>query len=579
MRNPPHARVSQDAVAFVQKLPSIGELFLTNGSSFAREFSETVAVSDTGTLELDDAVYSYGVAEDGRLVITNCDSKALRLAVPAEIAGMPVKIIAAHSFSMCYSLEHIDLPASVEEIHGYSFMNTALETFEAPANLRYIGCKTFYKCKRLSTVTLNEGLLSIGDSAFRESGLASVEIPSTVMSLGQGIFDGTGILCGAGGLTVSPDNRRIRLKGGALYEIAEDGWALLQLVDEEAVAYDGEGVSEGKPLLYVADRAFADKKKLRSIKLPEGVVSVGEAAFRGCPALTEVHLPDSLETIGLKAFWETALPALHIPASLRTVGTAAFHTGSTVSGVHDATVRHVSVAPDNPVFCLLDGMLCMRTPDGGYQILLYTGQENPTGDVVIPREVTSIGPYAFSNAKGLRSLRLHSGIHTVDISGFDFGAIIPDIYYDDLETGETYTIRFPPGSHGYTYMRQAFNRGVFELEQVYELLDRAIMVTRDPLARAQSMLDRLTNPVFADEATLKRYRERLTSMLAKTVVEFGRNGFPQGIDMLLDVGVLRKGNIEEAIDAAQSAGEVAVLSRLMEIRRTQFGAVLFDFDL
>ena len=105
------------------------------------------------------------------------------------------------------------------------------------------------------------------------------------------------------------------------------------------------------------------------------------------------------------------------------------------------------------------------------------------------------------------------------------------------------------------------------------------MVTRDTFTRARAMLDRMLNPVFLPEGTFKQYRERLTGMLEKAVVEFGRNGYPQGIDQLLEVGVLREDNIETAIDAALGASEVAVLSRLMEIRRTRFGAALFDFDL
>jgi hypothetical protein len=43
--------------------------------------------------------------------------------------------------------------------------------------------------------------------------------------------------------------------------------------------------------------------------------------------------------------------------------------------------------------------------------------------------------------------------------------------------------------------------------------------------------------------------------------------------------LLDEGNIEAALDAAMEANEVAVTSRLMEIRRIHFDLPMFDFDL
>ena len=59
MRNPPHNRVSQNAIAFVNKLPSIGELFLTNGTAFDRELSAPVPVERTGTLERCSCIFHW----------------------------------------------------------------------------------------------------------------------------------------------------------------------------------------------------------------------------------------------------------------------------------------------------------------------------------------------------------------------------------------------------------------------------------------------------------------------------------------------------------------------------------------
>ncbi len=580
VRNPTNNRVSDDAVALVQKLPSVGELFLTNGTDFAREFADEISITATDSAECEDAVYEFAISDDGFALITKCASAARHLDVPDQLAGAPVRVIASHAFSTCYKLESINLPDDLEQIHGYAFMNTALHRFCAPSHLMHIGVKAFYKCLELHNVQLNEGLLSIGDSAFRESGLQSIEIPSTTLVLGQGIFDGTGVSCGNVDpcLRINADNPRFFLIGGVIYERCEDGLSLVQFVDEAIDSYVCPEEIEGA-LVRIDDRAFAGKKKLKSIELPEGVRSIGEAAFRGCTSLVHVGLPDTLESLGFRAFWETTLQDLYIPLALDTIGIAALHTGGTMAGSHAPTIKSVAVAEDNERFYLYKGLLCERKPDGGVVVLLYTGQDNPNGEVEIPREVTAIGPYAFSNAKGIRSLRFHSGVATIDISGFGFGAIVPEIIYDDLETGKSYTIMVPPSSRGYTAMRQSFNRGTFDLETAYELLDRATSVTQDMLGRSRIMLARIKDPVLAQPEVVQRFRNSLRGALEKIVVVFGRNGYPQGIDQLLETGILDAGNIESAIEAAQAAGEIAVLSRLMEIRRTEFGAALFDFDL
>ena len=77
----------------------------------------------------------------------------------------------------------------------------------------------------------------------------------------------------------------------------------------------------------------------------------------------------------------------------------------------------------------------------------------------------------------------------------------------------------------------------------------------------------------------REFEKKIARTLAATVTAFGRNGFPQGIDLLFDFGFLNQATIDVAIEAASDAGEIAVLSRLMEIKRISFDAPLFDFDL
>ena len=52
----------------------------------------------------------------------------------------------------------------------------------------------FSCCKSLSTVTLNDQLESVGDSAFTSAALESIAIPGTVKRLGEEAFCGIPLL-------------------------------------------------------------------------------------------------------------------------------------------------------------------------------------------------------------------------------------------------------------------------------------------------------------------------------------------------------------------------------------------------
>ena len=71
------------------------------------------------------------------------------------------------------------------------FAQSGLTSIEIPSTVTSIGDSAFRYCSSLTTVTFQEGsqLTSIGGWTFAFSGLASIEIPSTVISIGDFAFD------------------------------------------------------------------------------------------------------------------------------------------------------------------------------------------------------------------------------------------------------------------------------------------------------------------------------------------------------------------------------------------------------
>ena len=118
--------------------------------------------------------------------------------------------------------------------------------------------KAFYDCTAMTSVTIPEGVTSIGQFAFRGcSGLTSVTIPSSVTSIG----------------------------GFAFYECT----AMTSVTIPSSVTS-------------IDEYAYSYCIGLTSVTIPTSVTSIGEGAFRGCSGLTSVTIPKGVTSIGEEAF-------------------------------------------------------------------------------------------------------------------------------------------------------------------------------------------------------------------------------------------------------------------------------------
>ena len=76
----------------------------------------------------------------------------------------------------------------------------------------------------------------------------------------------------------------------------------------------------------IAPYAFANHKKLKKVKIAEGITKIGKKAFYHCTALKKVTLPGSLVTIGDSAFeGDRSITAITMPKNVKTIGKKAFY--------------------------------------------------------------------------------------------------------------------------------------------------------------------------------------------------------------------------------------------------------------
>ncbi len=321
-----------------------------------------------------------------------------------------VKRIDGNAFANCRLLTEIRIPAGATEIGYGAFENctaktkrvkfatsakvekpvfeirdgairrmslTEAEEIEIPKGVKTVGTRSIQrKAWYMRTLVLPEGVESLerGDDWRYNPGdpLEKVVIPASVRSIAPGAFYGFKNLAT---LDIAPGSPFL-LAGGNLVD-KRDGTLLYVLpVNRTVVVQDG--------VKRICDHAFAGNDSVREVVLPEGVVAIGKYAFSAC---------SSLETI-------------RIPASISEIGDGAF--------ANCGKISQIEVSPDNPRYCVRDGMLMDKTTS---TVVRAFGQPIR---VEIPADVENIGEGAFSSMKSITFAVVPDSVRRIEKGAFSY---------------------------------------------------------------------------------------------------------------------------------------------------------------
>lgn len=173
------------------------------------------------------------------------------------------------------------------------------------------------------------------------------------------------------------------------------------------------------PVLGIADRAFENNDNIRSVYIPDIVISIGQYVFSGCDELTSVRfsanvfeisdgmfkncssltsvtLPEGTVSIGTSAFENCySLKSIYIPDSLTEIDYTAF--------AYCRSLEEVCINDLN-VWLSIDFASASANPLGYAKYLCVDGE--PLTDLVIPDGVSAIKRYAFANYDSLESVSM-----------------------------------------------------------------------------------------------------------------------------------------------------------------------------
>ena len=426
-----------------------------------------------------------GVISIGDNAFEGC-SELTSVTIPNSVTS-----IGDWAFGACHALTSVTIPNSVILIGDNAFNDChGLTSVTISNNLTSIGEGAFNSCSGLTSVTIPNSVTSIGDCAFSGcGGLTSVSIPNSVTSIGGGAFAycsgltsvtipnsvtsiGDGAFHFCHGLTsVSIPNSVTSIGGGAFYECSE----LTSLIIPGSVTSIGEDAFYGCYLVHfvnmssltssnnwgatlcdeetedgllIADNILAKCRKwATSVTIPNGVTSIGEAAFGGCSGLTSVTIPNSVTSIGDRAFWFCGgLTSVSIPNSVTSIGEEAF---SSCDGLAFVTIpERVTLIRKNAFggcYFMSDNFVnksSLTSPSNWGATLCYEETEDGlliddntvvkcrkwATSVTIPNGVTSIGDYAFWLCGGLTSVSIPNSVTSIGDNSFGCCSELTDVY-------------------------------------------------------------------------------------------------------------------------------------------------------
>lgn len=197
---------------------------------------------------------------NGTRVITQYlgDDNVPTLVVPGVIGGMPARRVESDVFRDS-SFVHVIMQPGITEL----------------------GLRSFEHCLRLQQVVLPDGLRVIEKDAFNGCrALRRIQIPSTVVEIGEGAFANTALQ----GIVI-PDS--VKKLGDAAFENCS------HLIDADI----GAGIT------IIPEYLFSGCISLEEVDFPAGIERIERGAFRSCSSLLDLSIPEGTKFIGDNAFF------------------------------------------------------------------------------------------------------------------------------------------------------------------------------------------------------------------------------------------------------------------------------------
>lgn len=300
-------------------------------SAFATDVGNSVAVQTAGN----ELTYNCGATENDHVTVSlvkNSDNETYTLVVSgtgsmadySKVADVPwygdngqlmkkvtkgivksgITHLGARTFVLAENLTSVELPEGLLSIGVSCFNQTGLKSIQFPSTLQKIDDNAFWRGQIAGDVHIPESVTAIGKNVFNKCPITSVNLPEGLQVLGGGAFSETK-------LTEMPEIPESITVLDSTFQGCTDikEVTIPSQVTDISGAFAGTGISTVTVPYQVTNyyRAFNGCKSLEKVVIEsqsDTIPSGGSAqgVFQNCIKLKSVTLPEWVTTIGNYAF-------------------------------------------------------------------------------------------------------------------------------------------------------------------------------------------------------------------------------------------------------------------------------------
>ena len=369
-----------------------------------------------------------------------------------------LKVLKKYLFAFCKKLNTIVIPKSITEIETSVFysctgLNDVIfeegsklttigsdvfrscnylkkfkdESFEIPENVTFIGDRAFQGCENISSIDLPYKLTYLGEYVFSNcTGLGVINISKNINYIGEGAFYNwsniqtiqmVDIYSKPSGWSQFWDlgceaeiiwNADKIITDLFAYKLIDNDTAYEVSISNNVYQDDLPPILQiptsygGLPVKRISDYAFALRSYIYNVEIPDSIVTIGTKAFYLCLDLETVTFSSNSQLKNIKdyAFSGSKIEEIIIPASVTDIGKNVFS---------DCTsLETIGVESSSNNFSCENGVLYNKTKSELIACpLMYSG------NLVIPTTVTKIQDSAFVTCNKITSIVLHDGIEYI----------------------------------------------------------------------------------------------------------------------------------------------------------------------